>query len=87
MKTRKEVESLKANMKFKLETKVNYAMSVPAMSCELNGQVCKGWGIVKGYEKANGTMMYVVANYGNINNVRLYFESELSLFVTELNKE
>lgn len=66
-------------MKYALETKVNYSMSVPAMSCELNGLVCKGWGIIKGYKKANGTIMYVVAEYGDNKNVRLYFESELKL--------
>jgi hypothetical protein len=65
-------------MHYALDTKVNYSMSIPAMSCEWNGQVCKGWGIIKGYEKANGVMMYVVAEYGDLNNVRLYFESELT---------
>ena len=65
-------------MKYTLESKINYSISIPAISCEWNGRKEKGWGIVKGYQQANGARMYVIAKYGNINNATLCFESELS---------
>lgn len=69
-------------MKFAIGQKVKYAANFTgAISCEMNGRLMRGEGKVVGYERANGTMMYVVDLFGGngtVNSdVRLLFESEL----------